>query len=1113
MNRKNRGLFLAELLILVSVLVIPPMSITASEATLIIRPNSAGYFTKWSQYPSTLANWQCVDEDVPNNDTDYVYWTPAPSRSDSYNLEDHTTETGNISNVRVVIYAKLNATGDDQIVMLLVIAGTAYSRPDTTFTLNTTYAQYASGWATNPATGANWTWSDIDALEAGFKCEKVGPVSPEQRVTQLYVEVTYTPPVVHDVAIVSVTPSAATVHVGETVNITVVAKNEGGATENFTVTAYYDNTTIETKPVYDLAPGANITLTFSWNTTDVPPSTYTIKAEASVVPGETVEDQADNIFIDGTVTLIKTPVASFVYSPIAPAVDENVTFNASASTADGGELIDPDSYFWDFGDGTNTTGKIVIHAFAAEGTYNVTLTVTDTEGLSDSTWQLIKVYLHDINITKVIATPTEVIIGDNVAINVDILNEGTTSETFNVSVYYDATLIETKTGIFLGVGANTTVSFTWTTTVNGTFTISAKVPPVPGEKPEDQFDNTFTDGIVWVKKGPIASFVYSPIAPAVDENVTFNASASTADGGELIDPDSYFWDFGDGTNTTGKIVNHTYTSAGNFTVILNVTDTEELSATATTDVTILGYPVADFTYFPPRPQIDETVTFNASLSTPDGGELTDPGSYAWDFDSDGEIDKYGMIVNWTYTTHGTYTVTLNVTDTEGLWNITSTAIKVYAPPVASFDYSPKPPVVGENVTFNASASIDPDGYIANMTFYFGDDTNVTLSTEPWIINHTYTASGTYNVTLVVTDNDTKTDTTYKIITVGAPPVANFTWYPEVPLVSDEVTCTDTSTPDGGVIVTYDWSLTGPATWISPNGYNNRTFHCDAAGTVNVTLTVTDSEGLSDSTWALITIYAPPVANFTVSPAEPYYAPVTLTFNASSSTPDGGYLTDPGSYFWDFGDGTNATGMIVGHTYTLAGNYNVTLNVTDSEGLSDSTWKSVIVNTLSVAVTNVVPSFSEAFHTWGAPYYDIYVNVTVMNNGTVPINCTVTAYYDGYPIGTLPVTNLPSGNEATLTFNWNLTNVPDNATYTIKANATLLDGVDANPDNNEKVDGQVKVRLWGDVTGDDMVDIGDVLMVKLAYSEIIEEPFADVTGEGVVDIGDVLLVKLAYSGLL
>jgi len=82
------------------------------------------------------------------------------------------------------------------------------------------------------------------------------------------------------------------------------------------------------------------------------------------------------------------PIASFTYSPENPIVNQTITFNASPS-------YDPDgfitNYKWDFGDGTNATGKIVTHSYSAKGAYKVTLTVTDNNGTKDTATQNISV--------------------------------------------------------------------------------------------------------------------------------------------------------------------------------------------------------------------------------------------------------------------------------------------------------------------------------------------------------------------------------------------------------------------------------------------------------------------------------------------------------------------------------------------------------------------------------------------------------------------------------------------------------------------------------------------------------------------------------------------------
>jgi len=95
----------------------------------------------------------------------------------------------------------------------------------------------------------------------------------------------------------------------------------------------------------------------------------------------------------------KPPTASFTYSPMAPLVNETVTFDASGSTPNGGAIA---SYSWDFGDGNITlvSDPTITHIYTSLGDFNVTLTVTDDEGFSDTTWKIITIYgerLGDLN--------------------------------------------------------------------------------------------------------------------------------------------------------------------------------------------------------------------------------------------------------------------------------------------------------------------------------------------------------------------------------------------------------------------------------------------------------------------------------------------------------------------------------------------------------------------------------------------------------------------------------------------------------------------------------------------------------------------------------------------
>ena len=108
---------------------------------------------------------------------------------------------------------------------------------------------------------------------------------------------------IRDLAVINVIPSLSVAYQGWTVKINVTIKNEGEITEtSFDVKAYYDNNTIGTITVPSLAPDAEITITFNWNTQNATPcNNYTISAEALPLPFEL--DLSDNYLSDGTVKI------------------------------------------------------------------------------------------------------------------------------------------------------------------------------------------------------------------------------------------------------------------------------------------------------------------------------------------------------------------------------------------------------------------------------------------------------------------------------------------------------------------------------------------------------------------------------------------------------------------------------------------------------------------------------------------------------------------------------------------------------------------------------------------------------------------------------------------
>jgi PKD repeat protein len=170
---------------------------------------------------------------------------------------------------------------------------------------------------------------------------------------------------------------------------------------------------------------------------------------------------------------------------------------------------------------------------------------------------------------------------------------------------------------------------------------------------------------------PTATILTSPSAPTVNQTVNFNGSSSRPAPGRTIR--SYDWDFGDGTTGSGPTVQHAYSAAGTYSVLLTVTDDAGRVATATTNVSVAtGNPTADFTFSPSTPTTAQTVQFNGSGSIAANGRQIV--NYAWDFGDGGTAN--GVTASHRFLAAGTYTVRLTVTDDLGRSAFTTRSITV-----------------------------------------------------------------------------------------------------------------------------------------------------------------------------------------------------------------------------------------------------------------------------------------------------------------------------------------------------------------------------------------------------------------------------------------------------
>jgi len=173
------------------------------------------------------------------------------------------------------------------------------------------------------------------------------------------------------------------------------------------------------------------------------------------------------------------------------------------------------------------------------------------------------------------------------------------------------------------------------------------------------FEITTTNVNISDLEFPSAEFISNSTTLYVNDTVQF-----TFTGFEGDTPATYYWEFGDGFNSTAQNPTHFYTNPGNYTVSLNITDNDgdddlEIKYDY---ITVLDRP--DFTPIANFSADSTTIFVNSSVQftfTGYGGDA--PTTYLWDF-GDGNFSTTQNPIHQ-YANNGTYTVILNVTDNDG----------------------------------------------------------------------------------------------------------------------------------------------------------------------------------------------------------------------------------------------------------------------------------------------------------------------------------------------------------------------------------------------------------------------------------------------------------------
>jgi gliding motility-associated-like protein len=610
-----------------------------------------------------------------------------------------------------------------------------------------------------------------------------------------------------------------------------------------------------------------------------------------------------------TVTVFHKPTVNFTNNAsgcLSPA--GVVQFTGTASTPDAQTFS---GYNWNFGDlnanGSNpntSTLQNPSHSYQ-QGTYTIKFWATTINGCVDTSIQQLTFNL------KPAITYTAL---NAICENAPAFSIASANVTNGV----------TGTGVYSGPGTTAAGQFNPALAGYGTHTIKYVFTSAAG------CADSVTQTIL-VHARPRTNFTI----PAggclpVGGLVTFTNTTNIPDGQGV----TWLWNFGDpnanGSNpntSTLQSPSHNYLE-GNYSIKLEATTANGCFKDTTIQATFKVTPALSYAAL--NPICENIAPFSIANATVTNG-VTGTGVYSGPgTSSNGQFDPGAA-------GPGTHAITYTYTSSGGCVATITSTIQVYPRPTSTFTLSGNGGVcLGQPITITPTATVS-SGSITTWSWDLGNSqTPVNTNGNPFNVN--YTPAGSYTVQLTTTSNNGCISlVTTRPVTINALPVADFALpTTAVCMPGGATNFTNQSSIAGGGTLSYQWSFGDGNTSTQTNPSNVYA----SIGNYPVTLVVTSAAGCTHSiTKTMNNFVQKPIASFRVSPAEICQgADNQFTDQSSAFT---GTLQN---WNWSFGDGTTSTATNPVKRYSLPGNYNVTLTVTNTAGcVSDPFAVPVIVH--------------------------------------------------------------------------------------------------------------------------------------------------------------------------
>lgn len=355
---------------------------------------------------------------------------------------------------------------------------------------------------------------------------------------------------------------------------------------------------------------------------------------------------------------------------------------------------------------------------------------------------------------------------------------------------------------------------------------------------------------IWVELVPFSNFGCKDTL-GIKITGIFNANFNMSDTVAICAPHSFTfyntnlpstsvtWDFGDGTTGTGDTVTHTYTTYGNYIVKMNVILASGCVGTALKTISVLQ-PVGSFSFSQAYYCNNQTARFDAVINNPD--------SLLWDFGDGAFLRTLQTTVFHTYTSPGIYFPKLTLKSVNGCQNTVPAPDTVKVEKLIAGFKNNEVKQCGSTTLNFTDTSYSYFGLSARH-WDFGDGTSGTGTT----VSHTYAATGTYTVRLIITGTSGCTDT------IANPVYVKVNNFPVVAITGDSVQCQQASVTFNSIVQSVD-NVT-LYSWTSSNGQsgsgNTFTVPFTSAGNYTIKLIATTVNGCSDTSTHLIKINPTP----------------------------------------------------------------------------------------------------------------------------------------------------------------------------------------------------------------------------------------------------------------